>query len=170
MAALTKEMQQHLLGQQGERTIRRFFTNQLGWGCEESPYVLDDRHDLIVYPDPSDKSKFMEFQIKTKVPWFTENAISFEPKQWIKYRDTPKLGTLVICAGSDKWSFLDRHDTEGKVFLIHNKEDVETFEGTTKEGRVMTLISISSPYLEEMFRIEDKRILDIMRRFATDES
>jgi hypothetical protein len=137
---------QHDLGVVGEKIV----ANELGGKIEFAVDKYDNKKDMTV------NGKTIE--VKTQVPFITENAFSIRPGQLRKCRSVDELYFVAVPASkSYKW--------EGWMFKV----DPKTFtvrDTITRDGRTMLLIDIEQPAVNKVRRVTDSYIQSLIK-FST---
>ena len=125
------------LGLMGEKIIINYLSEE-GHVVKHSVDKYDREKDLVV----QDK----KVEVKTQVPFLSENAFSFKPDQLRKCRNVDVLYFISVPAGRhhDKWA--------GWIFQVDPKSFV-TRQRNTKDGRSMILVDRNQPALKPIKQI-----------------
>lgn len=134
-----------MLGRAGETIIANYCTSN-GQKVTLSVDQYDSTKDMVI--------DGLNVEVKTQVPFISKNAFSFKKNQLTKCLNADRV--IFISVPADEKD----HHSFGKVYLIKSSE-MEYTEHTTKDGRLMILVPIDQPGMDELFELsaEDKRLL-----------
>lgn len=140
------------LGLMGEKIIGNYL-NEQGYTVKHSVDKYDSEKDLIV-----DNKKV---EVKTQVPFISENAFSFKPDQLRKCRNVDVLYFISVPPSKhhDKWA--------GWIFRVDPKTFV-TKTRITKSGREMILIPRNQPAVTPVKRISTDE-MEQLRKYSVSE-
>ena len=142
---MNSELKMNQLGMAGEKLVSSFFRS-LGHTVEESLSTYDNVKDMIV------DGKTCE--VKTQMPFYTENSFTMKKNQ------------LTKCRNVDKLIFVEAPSSKSDVIKIWEapKETRKFRTRVTKDGRNMYLLDKGRMNL--LHTIEDIVIVNEMKSFS----
>jgi len=142
---MNNELKMNQLGMSGEKLVSSFFRS-LGHTVEESLSTYDNVKDMIV------DGKTCE--VKTQMPFYTENSFTMKKNQ------------LTKCRNVDKLIFVEAPSSKSDVIKIWEapKETRKFRTKATKDGRNMYLLDKGRMNL--LHTIEDIVIVNEMKSFS----
>lgn len=142
---MNSELKMNQLGMAGEKLVSSFFRS-LGHTVEESLSTYDNVKDMIV------DGKTCE--VKTQMPFYTENSFTMKKNQ------------LTKCRNVDKLIFVEAPSSKSDVIKIWEapKETRKFRTKATKDGRNMYLLDKGRMNL--LHTIEDIVIVNEMKSFS----
>ena len=142
---MNSELKMNQLGMAGEKLVSSFFRS-LGHTVEESLSTYDSVKDMIVDGETC--------EVKTQMPFYTENSFTMKKNQ------------LTKCRNVDKLIFVEAPSSKSDVIKIWEapKETRKFRTRATKDGRNMYLLDKGRMNL--LHTIEDIVIVNEMKSFS----
>ncbi len=146
---MNNEQKMDWLGRMGEKIVVNNLSRQ-GLVVEESIDPYDREKDLVC-----DGKKI---EVKTQVPFITQNAFTFKPNQLKKCRGVDELYFVAVPAPSHSYKW------EGWIFKV-NPQEFLIRKYNTKDGREMLLVNIVQDAVVPVEQVSDEYMAE-MRKYT----
>ena len=155
---LTEQQRIELIGALGEEVVDKIL-KEAGFNVKKSENKYDSEKDFLV--------EGLKVEVKTVVPWFTENALTIDANQYRKCYNADFV--IFVCVPSKGLTNLSTSKYDGNVYVVSPKE-VKWRTKETKSGLPKCLINIDQSGVRLCHKIIDQKILDRMRNLTTSKS
>lgn len=155
---LTEQQRIELIGALGEDIVN-IVLKEAGLNVKKSENKYDSEKDFLV--------DGYKVEVKTVVPWFTENALTIDASQYRKCYNADCV--IFVCVPSKGLTNLSTNKYDGNIYIVSPKE-VKWRTKQTRAGLPKFLINIDQPGVRLCYKIEDTKILDTMRNLTTSRS
>lgn len=138
------------LGQVGEKLVRNYLASQ-GAMIIDSVNPYDREKDFI--------ADGKRIEIKTQIPFVTQNAITFVPKQAKKLLNADRVFFVVV--PSDQ-----HHEYNGTILEIDMKK-ANIIDRQLRNGDLKHMIKLDDPAVTMVHRITDQKELNLLTGYST---
>jgi hypothetical protein len=152
---LTEQQRIELIGALGEEIVDKVLKEE-GFNVQKSKDKYDSEKDFLV--------EGLKVEVKTVVPWFSENALTIDANQYRKCYNADYV--IFVCVPSKGLTNLSTNKYDGNVYVVNPKE-VKWKTKETRNGLSKCLINIDQPEVRLCHKITDKKTLDRMRNLTT---
>ena len=155
---LTEQQRIELIGALGEEVVD-VILKESGLDVKKSQNKYDSEKDFLV--------EGLKVEVKTVVPWFTENALTIDASQYRKCYNADYV--IFVCVPSKGLTNLSTSKYDGNVYIINPKE-VKWRTKQTKTGLPKCLIDIDQSGVRLCYKITSEKILNKMKTLTTSRS
>lgn len=152
---ITERQRIELIGALGEEIVDKVL-KEAGFSVQKSEDKYDSEKDFLV--------EGLKVEVKTVVPWFTENALTIDASQYRKCYNADYV--IFVCVPSKGLTNLSTNKYDGNVYVVNPKE-VKWKTKETRHGLAKCLIKIDQPEVRLCHKITDEKILNRMRNLTT---
>jgi hypothetical protein len=152
---ITERQRIELIGALGEEIVDKVL-KEAGFSVQKSEDKYDSEKDFLV--------EGLKVEVKTVVPWFTENALTIDASQYRKCYNADYV--IFVCVPSKGLTNLSTNKYDGNVYVVNPKE-VKWKTKETRNGLAKCLIKIDQPEVRLCHKITDEKILNRMRNLTT---
>jgi hypothetical protein len=152
---LTEQQRIELIGALGEEVVDKVL-KQAGFDVKKSEDKYDSEKDFTV--------EGLKVEVKTVVPWFTENALTIDASQYKKCYNADYV--IFVCVPAKGLTNLSSSKYDGNIYVI-NPKDVRWRTKETKSGLPKCLVNINQPGVKLCHKITDSKVLSRMRSLTT---
>ena len=152
---ITERQRIELIGALGEEIVDKVL-KEAGFNVQKSEDKYDSEKDFLV--------EGLKVEVKTVVPWFTENALTIDASQYRKCYNADYV--IFVCVPSKGLTNLSTNKYDGNVYVVNPKE-VKWKTKETRHGLAKCLIKIDQPEVRLCHKITDEKILNRMRNLTT---
>lgn len=146
------------LGALGEDIVEDILKKE-GFEVIRSEDKYDSEKDFLV--------QGCKVEVKTVVPWFTENALTIDVSQYRKCSEADYV--VFVCVPSKGLSFHSNNKYDGNIYTVLPK-DVEWIPKTTKNGLSKRMVRINQPGVILCHTITDQGTLNKLQELTTSTS
>ena len=143
------------LGALGEEIVGKVL-EEAGFNIKQSDDKYDSEKDFLI--------EGLKVEVKTVVPWFKENALTIDAKQYPKCFNADYV--IFVCVPSKGLSAYSNDKYDGNIYVVKPKE-VKWTPKTTRGGLPKCLVRINQPGVLLCHRIEDRKILNKLKYLTT---
>jgi len=146
------------LGALGEDIVEDILKEE-GFNVIRSEDKYDSEKDFLV--------QGCKVEVKTVVPWFTENALTIDARHFPKCFNADYV--VFVCVPSKGLSSHSNNKYDGNIYTILPKE-VKWVSKTTRNGLPKCLVRINQPGVILCHTITDEKTLNKLRELTTSAS
>jgi Holliday junction resolvase-like predicted endonuclease len=155
---LTEKQRIELLGAFGEDLVEK--TLQLkGFLVKKSEDKYDSEKDFIV--------ENLKVEVKTVVPWFTENALTIDASQYRKCYNADCV--FFVCVPSKRLSNYSNTKYDGNIYAVDPKK-ATWIPKTAGNYLPKYIVRIDDPGVTLFHKITNEETLDMLRHLSTSKS
>jgi hypothetical protein len=143
------------LGALGEEIVGKVL-EEAGFNIKQSDDKYDSEKDFLI--------EGLKVEVKTVVPWFKENALTIDAKQYPKCFNADYV--IFVCVPSKGLSAYSNDKYDGNIYVVKPKE-VKWTPKTTRGGLPKCLVRINQPGVLLCHKIEDRKILNKLKNLTT---
>jgi hypothetical protein len=155
MVKLSNKENIEAIGALGEEIVGKVL-KEAGFDVKQSEDKFDSEKDFLI--------EGLKVEVKTVVPWFTENALTIDAKHYPKCFNADYV--IFVCVPSKGLSVYSNDKYDGNIYVVKPKE-VKWTPKTTRGGLPKCLVRINQPGVLLCHKIEDRKILNKLKNLTT---
>lgn len=155
---MTYKQKIEALGALGEDIVEDILKKE-GFEVIRSEDKFDSEKDFLV--------QGCKVEVKTVVPWFTENALTIDARHYRKCFNADYV--VFVCVPSKGLSQYSTNKYDGNIYTVLPKE-VKWIAKSTRNGLPKVMVRINQPGVILCHKIEDESTLNRMRELTTSAS
>lgn len=152
---LTEKQRIELIGTLGEDIVNKVL-KEAGFNIIKSEDKYDSEKDFLV--------ENLKVEVKTVVPWFTENALTIDASQYKKCYNADYV--IFVCVPTKGLTNISNNKYDGNIYVINPKE-VSWRTKETKSGLPKYLVNINQSGVKLCHKITDSTVLSRMKYLTT---
>ena len=146
------------LGALGEEIVGKVL-KEAGFDVKQSEDKYDSEKDFLI--------EGLKVEVKTVVPWFTENALTIHAKHYPKCFNADYV--IFVCVPSKGYNNYSNDKYDGNIYVVKPKE-VKWIPKTTRGGIPRCMVRINQPGVLLCHKITDKKTLTKLQELTTSTS
>ena len=158
MAKLTNKEKIEAIGALGEEIVGKVL-KEAGFDVKQSEDKFDSEKDFLI--------EGLKVEVKTVVPWFTENALTIDAKHYPKCFNADYV--IFVCVPSKGYNNYSNDKYDGNIYVVKPKE-VKWIPKTTRGGIPRCLVRINQPGVLLCHKITDKKTLNKLQALTLSSS
>lgn len=155
---LTHSEKIKMIGALGEDVVNKVLT-EAGFNVQKSENEFDSEKDFLI--------QGLKVEVKTVVPWFVENALTIDSRQYKKCYNADYV--IFVCVPSKGMTNISSKKYDGNIYVVSPKE-VKWRTKQTNGGLSKHLINIDQPGVQLCHKIENQNVLKRMLSLTTSRS
>jgi hypothetical protein len=148
---LTENQRIKLIGALGEDVVNSVL-KEAGFNVQKSIDRYDSEKDFLV--------ENLKIEVKTVVPWFTENALTIDASQFKKCYNADYV--IFVCVPTKGLTNISNTKYDGNIYVINPKE-VTWRTKETKNGLSKYLVNINQSGVKLCHKITNSKVLNRMK-------